>query len=169
MENYICKIANKEELIQRMDYLIEIHPNNQFWIDAKRNAIVGYDEHSKIMYIGVLEGNIICEATVFIKKSAFIGDIVSCDDFITDTSAYLSGFRTNKNYENKGFFGTLYRFIEKDLKERGYKALYLGVEPSEERNMKIYFHLGFQEYITTLESYKIDDTKRIINFYRKKI
>ena len=27
-ENYVCKIANRDELLKRWDYLIEIHPGN---------------------------------------------------------------------------------------------------------------------------------------------
>ena len=52
--NYVCKIATLDEIIKRMDYLIKTHPNNNLWIKAKENAIRGYKEKSKIMYIGLL-------------------------------------------------------------------------------------------------------------------
>jgi len=32
--------------------------------------------------------------------------------------AYLAAFRTNKEYEGKGFFSKLYKFMENDLKEK---------------------------------------------------
>lgn len=62
-------IATKEEIEKRMDYLIDIHPNNNVWKVAKENALRGYDEDSRIMYIGVLNDEIICEATVYIKEN----------------------------------------------------------------------------------------------------
>ena len=88
---------------------------------------------------------------------------------------YLAAFRTNKEYEGKGYFGQLYRFIENDLKERGYTELCLGVGPENVRNIKIYFHLGFTEYIKTLieHSKSQDDISKVqedvILFYKKKI
>ena len=34
-----------------------------------------------------------------------------------------------------------------DLKQRGYKKVTLGVEPTELENKQIYFHYGFNEHI----------------------
>jgi len=89
--------------------------------------------------------------------------------------AYLAAFRTNKEYEGKGYFSKLYRFIENDLKEKGYNALCLGVGPEDVRNIKIYFHLGFIDYIKTLIEHnplkeETSGTKEdVILFYKKKI
>lgn len=52
--------------------------------------------------------------------------------------AYLAAFRTNKEYEGKGYFSKLFKFAENNLKERGYKELSLGVGPEVVRNMEIY-------------------------------
>ena len=82
--------------------------------------------------------------------------------------AYLAAFRTNKEYEGKGYFSKLYRFIENDLKDKGYTELCLGVGPEAVRNIEIYFHLGFTEYIKTL--IECDSSKEdVILFYKKKI
>lgn len=173
--NYVCKIATLDEIIKRMDYLIEIHPNNNLWIKAKENAIRGYKEKSKIMYIGLLNDEIICEATAYVNELAFIGDIKNTENLLSKYRAYLSAFRTNKEYENNGYFSKLYKYMEKDLKEKGYKELSLGVEPNEIRNILIYFKYGFTNYIkTTIESLpgSTNNSKpieEIVNFYYKKI
>ena len=175
MNNYICKIANLDEIKSRMDYLIEIHPNNQLWVNAKENAIRGYNENSKIMYIGLLNNEIICEATAYINELAFIGDIKNIENLLSNERAYLSGFRTNKEYENQGYFSKLYKYMENDLKEKGYKELSLGVEPNETRNIQIYFKYGFTNYIKTSIEYlpgPNNDSKpieEIVNFYYKKL
>ena len=168
MENYICKIANKEELLKRWEYLIRIHPNNNDWVKYKENAIKNFDNESTISYLGFLDGEIICEATAYIMQDAFEGDIRDSSGLLTNNMAYLAAFRTNKKYEGKGYFSKLYKFVENDLKERGYTELCLGVGPENVRNMEIYFHLGFTEYIKTL--IENDSSKEeIILFYKKKI
>ena len=31
MNNYVCKVADRDELIKRWKYLVEIHPVNNIW------------------------------------------------------------------------------------------------------------------------------------------
>lgn len=174
-ENYICKVANRDELLKRWDYLIEIHPGNNKWVEFKENALKHYDEKSTISYLGFLNDEIICEITAYIKDSAFIGDISDSSGLLNDSMAYLAAFRTNKEFEGKGYFSKLYNFVENDLKEKGYTELSLGVGPEAVRNMEIYFHLGFRDYIKTLiehEQSQENSLKRedeVILFYKKKI
>ena len=175
MDNYICKIATRDELVKRWDYLIEIHPGNNKWIEYRDNALKHFDEGSTISYLGFLNDEIIYEATAYIKDSAFIGDISNPSGLLSDKMAYLAAFRTNKEYEGKGYFSELYRFIENDLKSRGYTELSLGVGPENVRNIEIYFHLGFRDYIKAVIEYEPskDDPnikeEDVILFYKKNI
>ncbi len=175
MGNFICKVANKDELLKRWEYLVRIHSNNNKWVEFKENALKHYDENSTISYLGFLDNEIICEATAYIKDSAFIGDISEPSGLLSDSMAYLAAFRTNKEYEGQGYFSKLYNFVENDLKERGYTELSLGVGPEAVRNIEIYFHLGFRDYIKTLIEYEPsekDPSKQeedVILFYKKKI
>ena len=175
MNDYICKIADREDIIKRMNYLIETHPGNDIWVEAKERALKGFDEKSTIMYLGILNGEIICEATAYINESAFIGDVKDPEGLLSETMAYFSGFRTNKEYEGKGYFGKLYKFMEDDLIKRGYSEFCLGVKPRNVRNMEIYFHLGFREFIKTIVEYepvKGDNSKTelvAINYFKKRI
>ena len=168
MENFICKVANREELLKRWDYLIEIHPGNNKWVKFKENALKHYDEKSTISYLGFLNDEIICEATAYINDSAFIGDISEPSGLLSDSMAYLAAFRTNKECQGKGYFSKLYNFVENDLKKKGYTELSLGVGPEEVRNMEIYFHLGFTDYIKTLIENN-SSSEDVILFYKKKI
>lgn len=168
MDDFICKIATREELLKRWEYLIEIHPGNNDWIVYKENALRNFDNKNTISYLGFLKDKIICEATTYIKNDAFIGDISDPSGLLNKDMAYLAAFRTNKEYEGKGFFSKLYKFMESDLKEKGYSELSLGVGPEDVRNIEIYFHLGFRDYIKTLvenENSKDD----VILFYKKRI
>ena len=175
MSNYICKIASREELLKRWDYLVKIHPDNNKWIEYKENAIKHYDESSTISYLGLLDDEIICEITAYIKESAFVGDISNSSGLLSDKMAYLAAFRTNKEHEGKGYFSKLFNFVENDLKNRGYTELSLGVGPEAVRNIEIYFHLGFKNYIKTVIEYETSKDnpsikeEDVILFYKKEI
>ena len=174
-EKYICKKATRDEVIKRWNYLIEVHLGNNSWIVFKQNTLKAFNEGSMIPYYGILDGNIICEATAYVKPSAFEGDIEDSSGLYNETMAYLAAFRTDKQYEGQGYFSKLYNFVEDDLKEKGYTEFSLGVGPEAVRNIEIYFHLGFREYIKN--TIKHDPPKNehdipedeFVNFYKKKI
>ena len=171
MEEYICKIATIEEMEENWNYLIDIHPKNNTWKVYKDKAIKNAKEKRTIVYYGILNGRIISEATAMLSNI----DVQNSDGLVDDTTIYLSAFRTVKEYQGKGYFSRLYKFMENDLKKRGYTALTLGVEPSEVKNMMIYFKYGFTNYIKT--DYEIEPperdgeapTKIIVNYYKKEI
>ena len=173
--SYICKIANYEELIEKCDYEINRHPGNAVWTHSKQIAIDGFNNQSKIMYIGKLDDEIICEATAIIKEIGFKDDIKNTENLLSNDRVYLSAFRTNKEYEGKGYFKQLFNYMINDLKNKGYKEACLGVEPSEVRNLQIYFHVGFTNYIkTTIETMpapnpSLPPIEEIVSFYYKKI
>ena len=175
MNNYTCKVANLDEVITKADYEIKSHPGNNMWCVFKERTIKNFNSGNIIVYVGILNNNIICEATAIIKEEGFKGDIDNYEQLLSKNMVYLSGFRTKKEFENKGYFSKLFKFMEKDLKDRGYKKMCLGVEPSEVRNIQIYFNWGFTNYIkTTIEYLPPKDKKskprqEIVNFYYKNI
>lgn len=164
MNNYVCKVADRDELIKRWKYLVEIHPVNNIWEKFKDNALNNFDNDNTISYVGILNDEIICELTAYVKEEAFIDDIDDYDDLLSEERCYLAAFRTNKEYEGQGYFSLLFDYVVEDLKSRGYKELSLGVSPEEVRNMEIYFHLGFRDYIKSTTQ-----DNELILFYKKDI
>lgn len=162
MTDYVCKVADRDELIKRWKYLVEIHPVNNIWEKFKDNALNNFDNDNTISYVGILNDEIICELTAYIKEEAFIDDIDDYDDLLSEDRCYLAAFRTNKEHEGNGYFSLLFDYVVEDLKNRGYKELSLGVSPEEVRNMEIYFHLGFRDYIKST----VQDNELIL-FYKK--
>ena len=162
MNNYVCKVADRDELIKRWKYLVEIHPVNNIWEKFKDNALNNFDNDNTISYVGILNDEIICELTAYIKEEAFIDDIDDYDDLLSEERCYLAAFRTNKEYQGNGYFSLLFDYVVEDLKSRGYKELSLGVSPEEVRNMEIYFHLGFRDYIKSTTQ-----DNELILFYKK--
>ena len=171
-EKYVCKIGDKKDLLDRWEYLVDIHKGKDIWKKYRDNNIKNFDNGFIIPYYGVLEGKIICEITSYINIEAFKGDINNPKGLLDINMAYLAAFRTNKEYEGKGYFSKLYRFVEEDFKKRGYTKLSLGVSPEDVRNIEIYFHLGYKEYIKTVvekENINNQTIEEYINFYKKNI
>ena len=165
MKNYICKIATIEEMNKKWDYEISVATKKGNWIIWKEQNIKNYKNGKIIPYYGIINDQIICEATAVLTS-----DIVqNSNKLVDDTTAYLTAFRTNKEYEWKGYFSILYKFMEEDLKNKGYTVLTLGVEPEEIRNKEIYKHYGFVEHIKNAKEVYPDGTEIDVEYYGKKL
>lgn len=120
---------------------------------------------NRIVYMGILNDEIITGATAIISENDT--DMQNKEGLIGEDKAYLTAFRTNKEYENQGYFSKLYKFMENDLKKKGFKSLTLGVEPCETRNIQIYFKWGFTKYVKTDYEYYSNKEKILVNYYQK--
>ena len=162
---YKCVIANKELIIKKWDEEIRKHNNSKIWIDFKEESLRNLD--TRTIYMGILDGEIITEWTAIPSDDDL--DMQNKDNLIGKNKAYLTAFRINKEYENKGYFSKLYKFMEDDLKRKGFTSLTLGVEPSEVRNMMIYFNWGFINYIKSDYEYYSNNEKILVNYYEKNL
>ncbi len=163
MSNYICKIATKEEILKQFDYEISIHPDNKKnWIAWKEECAKRPDGQT-ITYFGVLDGEVISEASASISKEA----TQNADNLIDDKTAYLFAFRTKKEYRSKGYFSILFKYMMEDLNNKGYTSLTVGVEPEEINNKAIYAHLGFTKHIKDGVEIDPDGAEVKVEYYRK--
>lgn len=165
MNNYKCMIAQKEMINKKWDQELAKHENKELWEKFKESSLRNLE--NRIVYMGILNEEIITECTAIISSSDL--DMQNKENLIGDKKAYLTAFRTNKEYEGKGYFSKLYKFMEKDLKKRGFTSLTLGVEPCEIRNIQIYFKWGFNKYIKTCYEYYPNGEKALVNYYEKTI
>ena len=163
--NYKCIVANKELIIKKWDEEIKKHNNSKLWISFKEQSLRNIN--TRIVYIGLLDNKIITECTAIVDSNDL--DMQNKDNLLGDKTAYLTAFRTNKEYENKGYFSKLYKYMEEDLKKKGFTTLTLGVEPSEVRNIQIYFNWGFTNYIKSDYEYYPNGEKELVNYYKKDI
>ena len=169
--NYKCVIGDEKLVSQKLDYEIKIHNNSMKWIKFKEITLNNLD--NRIIYLGMIDDIIICEATAVINKLDY--EVKNKSEFVSEDTVYLCAFRTNKEEENKGYFGKLYRYMEQDLKSKGFNRLVLGVEPAEVRNIQIYFKMGFINYLKSdYEEYAKrsadgESEKILVNYYYKNI
>lgn len=166
MNNYCCKIATLEEMNTKWDYEIaHAGEDKESWIIWKKSHIEHMLKGKSLPYYGILNGQIISEATAVLD-----GSIAQNSDGLVDgKTAYLSAFRTIPEYQGKGYFSKLFWFMFADLKNRGYEKVTLGVEPEEAENKQIYEHYGFTEHIKNgVETYP-DGTQIDVEYYGKKL
>ena len=165
-DNYICKIASLEEMNIKWNYEIDRHEEDKSnWIIWKEKNIDNYLKGYIIPYYGILNGEIICEATAMIKSNI----VQNSDGLVDDTTIYLSAFRTNSEYQGKGYFSKLFKYMLKDLKEKGIRKVTLGVEPEEIKNKEIYKHYGFDELIKVDYEKYPDGTSTLVEYYGKRL
>ena len=163
---YLCKIASFEEMNRKWDYEIEHNINDaRNWIIWKSHFLENFKNDYIIPYYGILDGNIICEATAMLNSEV----AQNSEGLVGNGVVYLSAFRTIEEYQGKGYFSKLMKFMLNDLKQRGIVRVTLGVEPAEETNKKIYAHYGFNEYIKSATEIYPDGTVIDVDYYGKNL
>ena len=166
MNNYVCKIANIDDMNTKWDYEIEnAIEDKDNWIIWKKEHIERFQKGLSIPYYGILDGKIICECTAAIDPSI----VQHNEGLIDDKTAYLTAFRTIEEYQGKGYFSKLFKYMIDDLKKRGYERVTLGVEPQEEKNKAIYFKYGFTDHIKDDKETYPDGTVIDVEYYSKKL
>lgn len=166
MEEYICKVGQINEVETRWDELIRRHPNEENWKTWKDNYIKGVKEGVRLCYYGIYNGTIVCEATAILNGENIVQNK---EVIVLNEMAYLTGFRADDEVRGKGFFSKLYKFMEKDLKSRGYKRLSLGVEPTEIYNKAVYTRWGYTNFINKETEVFPDGEEIIVEYYYKNI
>lgn len=165
-DKLICKVPGLEEMNIKWNYEIEhsdVDKNN--WIIWKKENIKKFESGDIIPYYGILNGSIICEATANLNPKI----VQNSDGLVGDGTVYLSAFRTIPEYQGRGYFSILFRYMINDLKEKGYTKLTLGVEPCEVKNRQIYNHYGFTEYIKSATEMYPDGTVINVDYFMKNI
>ena len=165
MNEYICKIASIDEMNKKWDYEINKAEDKENWIVWKEQHINRVKNGFSIAYYGILNGQIISECTANINN----GFVQNSDGLVDDTTAYLGSFRTIEEYQGKGYFSKLFKFMIEDLKKRGYKKVTLGVEPHELKNKAIYTKYGFTEHIKNAKEYYPDGSEVEVEYYGRNL
>ena len=166
MDNYICKIATLKDIIKKYDYDIINSVNEGInLIQWKKEAIEEFNKGSSIAYMGLLNGKIISACYAALTKT----NVQNSDGLVNDKTAYLFGFKTNKEYQGQGYFSILFKFMINDLISRGYEKVTLGVEPNAKKNKAIYFKYGFTEHIKDGKEVYPDGSIINVEYYGKKL
>ena len=80
------------------------------------------------------------------------------------TTAYVNSLRIDPKYEGKGYVSQLMHHMENWAKAQGFSRLTVGVEAAETRNLAIYLHWGYHNFVMAEE-----DCGDLILFYAKEL
>ncbi len=157
------KIATKEDLEQIWDMNIEDNPNDERWVSWK-NKYISYNlAHKAITFIVSCNGKPVGEGTLLLSSecSAINGRKELADgEFVANVNA----LRIRKEYEGQGHISKLIKLMEEYASNLGIKVLTIGVEAKETRNLAIYLHWGFEEFVFNT----VEDGELIL-YYQKRI
>ena len=85
MNNYICKIADLNEMNTKWDYEISIHPGDISWSLYKTKFIESAKKGNRVSYYGILNGKIISIIpSVRVQSSTAKGVVCGIVPSVTD-------------------------------------------------------------------------------------
>lgn len=161
--NYVYKKSDLTDLEKIWDKNINEHKYDKRWIKWKKEMIKNNAESKAATFVISCDNELIGEGTVLFspKCKAVRNRKKLCDG--KDT-ANLNALRIQKEYEGKGHISKLVKEIEKYALSAGYSYLTIGVEAKETRNLAIYLHWGYNEFIMSAK----EDGKLVL-YFRKKL
>lgn len=155
--------ATPDDLERIWNMNIADNAGDDRWIRWKGEYIAYNQSGMAATFVVVCDGEPVGEGTLL-----FSGDCkaVSGRRLLADngTIANVNALRIRKEYEGKGCISTLVRMMERYAAEKGYTRLTIGVEAKETRNLAIYLHWGYNEYVMS----ELDDGELVL-YYAKEI
>lgn len=158
------KLGTLSEMEKLWDFNIKDNADDTRWIIWRDQFIKGHESGEQKTFVVMHNDEPIGEMTVVFAPLKDLNDLRLSNG---KEIANMSSLRIRKAYEGQGHISKLMKVAEKYAKENGVKALTIGVEANESRNLGIYLHWGFNEFIR----YEIDEDEgdALVLYYKKKI
>ncbi len=133
------RIATIEELEKWWDEKIKENPSDESYLVWKNNFITENASGRRKTFFAFDKG-------IYIGQGTLLFD--SKDKIMTGNGrAEIIKLEVEKAYRGKGIATKIYNSLKTYAKSVGIKVLTIGVEPSEIRNIQIYFHWGFTNFL----------------------
>ena len=144
-----CSIATLKEVKKRWQGIIYDNLDDNRYNLAADEFIEEIKKGTRVTYIAKFNDLIVCDLTVIVKEEGILHESQNTKELVSQDKAFICGVRTDKEFENRGYFSKLYKYMENDLKNKGYKKLTISVENNNTRAKEIYKHLGFTNFMRT--------------------
>lgn len=140
MENGLeVRLATVEEVEKWWDAKIAKSPMDLSYKKWKDVFVNGNRSGDRKTFFTFDEGKYVGQGTLLLKSD---------DKVMTGNGkAEIIKLELLPRYRGKGIAGIIFREIEKYAKKNKIRTLTIGVEPCEVRNMQIYFHWGFVNFL----------------------
>lgn len=157
------KAADLEGLNCIWDKNIASNHGDKRWRQWKKEYVKYNLDGTAKTFIVYCNGDPIGEGTLLFNSDckAVNGRLILADCNFT---ANINALRIQKEHEGKGHISKLVHMMEQYARDRGYKYLTIGVEARETRNLAIYLHWGYDEFVLS----EVDGGSLIL-YYRKRL
>ena len=158
--------ATLEDLEKIWNKNIEQNPNDDRWVKWKDRYIQDNINGKCVTFVVVNKDEPVGEITILFSSQceSVKEDLLLCND---KDIANMNAFRIQKQYEGQGHISKLVTVAENHAKEKGIKYLTIGAEAKESRNLGIYLHWGYNEFVKH-QIYE-DEDNALVLYYRKKL
>ena len=143
---YTCRPATPDDLARIWQKNIDANPGDDRWLHW-RDEYIGYNHTGAAQtFVVCADGEPVGEGTLLFSPacSAIRGRLALANG--ADT-ANLNALRIEKAHEGRGQISRLVKLLEQTAAARGCTRITIGVESDETRNLAIYLHWGYDEFV----------------------
>ena len=155
------RIATRADLEQIWNMNIADNADDARWIRWKEEYIAYNEQGMAVTFVAAADGCPVGEGTLLISPAckAVNGATHLADGIAV---ANVNALRIRKEYEGQGHISRLMRMMEDYAAAHGMKRLTIGVEAREARNLAIYLHWGYDDFVLS----EVDDGELVL-YYAK--
>lgn len=155
--------ATAAELKRLWEKNVARNPDDPRWVRWAREYIYYNENEMGVTFAAVLDGEPVGEATLLLSPEcgAIEGRTELADGRYVGN---VNALRIEKLWEGQGHISRLVRVLERYAQETGLRALTIGVDAVEARNLAIYLHWGY----TRLVHWEVEDDELVL-YYRKEL
>lgn len=155
--------ADSEILERLWEKNIQNNAGDNRWIYWKREFIANNQTGRACTFVILCDGEPVGECTLLFSPAC---NAIAGRDQLADfqTVANVHALRIDKAYEGKGYVSELMHFVEKSAAEMGYTSLTIGVYAKETRNLSVYLHWGYTDFVLS----EVEDGELTL-YYRKEL
>lgn len=155
--------ATLADLEQIWNRSIADNPNDRRYIRWKKQFIDDNRSGAAATFVICIDGDCVGEGTLLLSPDcrAIRGRTCLCNG---KTSTNINALRIRKEYEGQGHISKLVKTMESYARSIGLTTITIGVEAAETRNLSIYLHWGFDQFLM----YEEEDGELVL-YYGKKI
>ena len=161
------RIATIEDLNAVWDKDIARHPNETNWKKWKDEYINYNKNKDAVTFVAVTEKNdVIAQISVVLKP--VVKAVLQKPFLCNAETVNMNAFRCDKEYEGQGHISKLVKMGEEYAKKLGFKYASIGANAKNTRNLQIYFHFGYLEFLEAVNEVDGDDMATVL-YYKKEL
>lgn len=159
----VYKKANIPDLERIWDKNIAENPGDDRYLRWKQQFIADNQSGAASTFVILVDGEPVGEGTLLLSPAcrAIRGRTNLADG---QSVGNVNALRIREAFEGQGHISKLMKAIESYAKEIGLTAITIGVEAAETRNLGIYLHWGYNQFVMHEE-----EDGELVLYYRKNL